>query len=104
MGRCGPSNIGLHTGTLLTVQSETEAYVQYVQDGEEHPHGFSAEDLRAVHAASAESPERAAAHRSRWMLNRGKLPTLDAMSEVRAGPFSNKSGCMTVFKHLRRLG
>ena len=68
-----------------------------MQDGEERPHAFSAADLRAVHAASAESPERAAAHRARWMLNRGKLPTLDAMSEVRGGALTEKS----VRKHLK---
>lgn len=54
-----------------------------VQDGEERRHAFSAGDLRALHAASAESPERAAAHRWRWMLNSGKLPSLNrTMSEV----------------------
>lgn len=54
-----------------------------VQDGEERPHAFSAADLRALHAASAELPERAAAHRWRWMLNSGKLPSFDdTMSEV----------------------
>ena len=63
----------------------TDACECCVQDGEERLHAFSAANLRAVHAASAESPERAAAHMSRWMLNRGKLPSLDAVSKVRAG-------------------
>ena len=99
MGRCGPIHIGLHTGNPLTVH--TGKKIQCVQDGEEHPHAFSAADLRAVHAASAESPERVAAHKSRWMLNRGKLPTLDAMSEARADLVPEKNECMTVLKHLK---
>ena len=52
------------------------------QEDEERPHAFTAADLRALHAASAESPERAAAHRWRWMLSGGKLPELDSLSEV----------------------
>ena len=52
------------------------------QEDEERPHAFAAADLRALHAASAESPERAAAQRWRWMLSGGKLPALDSMSEV----------------------
>ena len=35
-----------------------------------------------MHAASAESPERAAAHRWRWMLGGGKVPELDSLNEV----------------------
>lgn len=52
------------------------------QEGEEQPHAFTVADLRTLHAASAASPERAAAHRWRWMLNGGKLPALDSMCEV----------------------
>ena len=93
----------LHAEDLLTMRLETVMRRKCVQDGEERLHAFSAADLRAVHAASAESPERAAAHRSRWMLNRGTLPPLDAMSEVGAGALTDKSGCMTVFKPLKGL-
>ena len=53
-----------------------------MQEDEERPHAFTAADLRALHAASAESPERTAAHRWRRMLNGGQLPALDSMSEV----------------------
>lgn len=69
-----------------------------VQDGEERPHAFSAADLRALHTASAESPERAATHRWRWMLNSGKLPSLDhTMSEVDVQYMANNP-CISIEK------
>ena len=87
----------MQTTCWMCIPEQTR--VQCMQDGEGSPHAFSAADLRAVHAASAESPEHAAAHRSRWMLNRGTLPTLDAMSEVRAGPLPDKSEGVSVLQH-----
>ena len=58
------------------------------QEDEERPHAVTAADLRALHVASAELPERAAVHRWRWMLNGGKLPALDSMGEVRVSAAS----------------
>ena len=77
---CGLGKSG-RLGLIIGLRSDLVRMLG-IQEDEERPHAATAADLRALHAASAESPERAAAQRWCWMLNGGKLPALDSMSEV----------------------